>query len=40
MTSPPKSERPETETEASALAPEAETLEEIDAAWAIEPSAG
>jgi hypothetical protein len=40
VTSPPKSERPDTETSASEFAPEAETLEEIEAAWAIEPSAG
>ena len=38
VTSPPKSERPETETSAPALAPDADTLEEIEAAWAIEPS--
>ncbi len=40
VTSPPNSERPETETSASEFAPEAETLDEIEAAWAIEPSAG
>src|SRR5215204_4915156 len=40
VTSPPKSERPETETSACELAPDADTLDEIEAAWAIEPSAG
>ena len=40
VTSPPNNERPVTETSASEFAPEAETLEEIEAAWAIEPSAG
>jgi hypothetical protein len=40
VTSPPKSERPETVTVADAIPPFAETLEETDAAWATEPSAG
>ncbi len=40
VTSPPNSESPETATSASEFAPEAETLEEIEAAWAIEPSPG
>jgi hypothetical protein len=41
--SPPKSERPETWTEALALVvgpAEPDTDDETDAAWAIDPSAG
>src|SRR5918999_3203136 len=40
VTSPPKSERPETVTVAPASPPCAETVEETDAACATEPSAG
>jgi hypothetical protein len=40
VTSPPKSERPETVTVALAFPPCAETVDETDAAWATEPSAG
>ena len=40
VTSPPRSDRPETVTAALALGPDAVTLEATDEACAIEPSSG